>query len=277
MTFLKQNWFRVVIVLGVTTLVLTISYHLIFSSFIGYVQNNTEEVSESPTSNTFDIKPEERPEKFSSPAVEEIESALYDGMFIRDFEKIPGRSGYLVVFINSPELKTDQLEGCSTHNYTHNLTGKYYVGYVYKGKLINAFQLTLPDEEGIVFRQSASQNDKTNLSEVPLIKFADYTGDGNLFEFQISVGGFSTCTRSNYSIIGYDPDRHNVVVYPVLDEKVLTDYYDSFLPDSEGNVSYRFSCNDYEEYQPVYDFKKSFKFHQGLKRYELTSHSEEPC
>lgn len=276
MTFLKQNWFRVVIILAVTTLALTIFYYFLLSFLVRYVQNNTEEVSESPTPDAVNIELEERPDKFLSSIAEKIQNALPD-VFIRDFAQIPGRSGYLVIFISLPELKTDQLEGCSTYNYTHNLTGRYYVGYVYKEKLINAFQLTLPDEEGIVFRQSKNKDDKINLSEVPLIKFADYTGDGNSFEFQMSVGGFSTCTRSNYSIIGYDPDRHNVVVYPVLDEGVLTDYYDSFLPDSKGNVSYRFSCNDYEEHQPVYDFKKSFKFHQGLKRYELISHSEEPC
>lgn len=276
MTFLKQNWFRVVIVLGVTTLVLTISYYSLSPYLSEYILGNTEEVIESPTPDTFNIELEERSDKFSSSIAEKIQNALPDGVFIRDFEQIPGRSGFLVVFVNFAKVERDQSKWSDcTYNYTQRLSGNYYIGYVYNGKLINAFQLTLPDQaEGVVFRRSVNEDNKS--TEIPLIEFADYTGDRNPFEFKLLVG-LSSCKHANYSIIGYDPDRHNVVVYSVLDEGVLTPYYDNFFPGLDGRVNYEFTCNDYEDIEPVYYFKKSFKFHQGLKRYELISNSEELC
>ena len=101
-----------------------------------------------------------------------------------------------------------------------------------------------------------AKGEEHELETVQLIKFKDYTGDGQEYEFKLT-GETTPCGHTHYLIAGYDAKNNKAIVYPIIKKEKTLYWHDNFLPDSFGKAEWAWGCGDHGsdmEYYELYQF-----------------------
>lgn len=224
----------------------------------------------------------------------QIQELLPSGVFLREMEPIPNVSSesYLVIYINHP--KVDKPEETSPTLYMtcpesttgRAIEGVYYLALFQDGAIVNTVAVPPKNKrQALVFQNTKlnihwkfggpkpSPEEEFEPEEVKLINFEDYTGDGQKHEFRLT-GATLACGHTQYLIAGYDKQINQAVVYPVVEGDRSFYWMDNFLPDSSGNVEWRWPCGDHGAEVERY---KRYRFDSEKKAYLLSESQESPC
>lgn len=212
---------------------------------------------------------ENRPAKFRSDLAQKIKAALPSGVFLRDFIALPNNRGYLVLYVEKPQLgefpgddkngdgiiTIDEHEGsCPSDYYGQQLEGAYYLGLVRAGKLINAVPMPHSQYEPNkpVFRQLRSVQGSTwvdesvpsndDIIEPSILKLEDLTGDGIKNELSLMVG-YIACGHNDYAIGGYDQDSDKAIFFGIEPSDYAENIHGNFYPSTDGSVLFTSGCD----------------------------------
>lgn len=191
---------------------------------------------------------------------DEVEQVLGSERLLRSFAPFTterGESAVLVLFVTGATGPTvlANLEGplsCPDAAAGIGLTGTYHVGLVRGGALINDVVIPCTQEADCVSTEAMSfplVNTRYNnfsywgqgspvewndpqanvVQPTDLITLADYTADGNAWEFRLVLHG-GACGHTATLLAGYSPRRREAILFPIVAGGSVSYWHDNLYP-----------------------------------------------
>jgi len=198
---------------------------------------------------------------------EKIKRVLPAGAFLRDYSQLGEVSPetYLVIYVEEGYQVSEDYPGpwpsCPAEILgEYPIKGMYHLVLFRNGKLEGDVVIPTYEEEYVLLPYQDVDREVS-----PLIKLADYTGDGKEFEILLTTtsGG---CGFFDGIVVGYDLDTQKLLLY--------SDWLPRFQPDASGKFEYLFECGDHGNETRV---EEEYGFNGQTKRYEKTSQRKTDC
>jgi hypothetical protein len=175
----------------------------------------------------------------------QLEEILGKGRYLRGwapFETERGEGALLVLYATDVVEPPIDAEPPATPTCAEQVTGlpvvgRYFVALVVRGALVNTIELPAdgplafplsnrPELNARYYGQDAGI-DPESAQTTRLVKLADFTGDGNAWEFRLVRGD---CRHLETLLAGYSPRARRAIVFPILRGSERRVWADDFFP-----------------------------------------------